>query len=363
MVVSRRGLFRTPAIAMAALAGLWAAFGASPPASAAGELHVLNWQGYGTDEAWALKMFEERTGIKVIHDYFNSEQEMLTKLRTSPGTYDVVLINNTFTEQAAKEGLLQPIDPGKITNFADLTPQLRDSPRFNIDGKLYGLAWLWGVTSFAYNTEVIKDRPDSIEVLWDPKYAGHVGWRDDAIESVQMAALATGQDMNNPADLDKVKEKLQALKPQIKTFWSSEDEWNKHMAAHDYDIAVYWSGSAARSKKAFKLPVEFVVPKEGAIGWYDGLSIAANAPNPEGAHQFIDFMVSPEFYVKWDTDVGAPASANAKANAQLPADAMNRTVLGDPEIVKRLQWMAPMSDEQKAKYQELWDEAKTYFAQ
>jgi spermidine/putrescine transport system substrate-binding protein len=364
MVVSRRGLFRTPAIAVAALIGLSAAIGASPPpAAAAGELHVLNWQGYGTDEAWALKMFEERTGLKVVHDYFNSEQEMLTKLRTSPGTYDVVLINNTFTEQAAKEGLLQPIDPSKITNFADLTPELRDSPRFNIDGKLYGLAWLWGVTSFAYNTEVIKDRPGSIEVLWDPKYAGHVGWRDDAVESVQMAALATGQDMNNPADLDKVKEKLQALKPQIKTFWSSEDEWNKHMAAHDYDIAVYWSGSAARSKKAFNLPVDFVVPKEGAIGWYDGLSIATNAPDPEGAHKFIDFMVSPEFYVKWDTDVGAPASANAKANAQLPADAMNRAVLGDPEVVKRLQWMAPMSDEQRAKYQEIWDEAKTYFAQ
>jgi len=146
--------------------------GAGSPAFADGELHVLNWQGYGTDEAWALKMFEDRTHLKVVHDYFNSEQEMLTKLRTSPGTYDVVLINNTFTEQAQKEGLIQPIDPSKISHFADLTPALRDSPRFNIGGKLYGLAWLWGVTSFAYNTETIKDRPDSIEVLWDPKYAG-----------------------------------------------------------------------------------------------------------------------------------------------------------------------------------------------
>ena len=83
----------------------------------------------------------------------------------------------------------------------------------------------------------------------------------------------------------------------------------------------------------------------------------------EGALKFIDFMVSPDFYVKWGTDVGAPASANAKANAQLPEDDVNRKLLGDPEVVKRLQWMAPMSDEQKAKYQELWDEAKTYFAQ
>ena len=187
--------------------------------------------------------------------------------------------------------------------------------------------------------------------------------RDDAMEAVQVAALATGQDMNNPADLGKIKDKLMALKPQIKTFWSSEDEWNKHMAAGDYDLAIYWSGSASRSKKAKHLPVEFVVPKEGAIGWFDGLAVAANAPNAEGAQAFIDFMVDPSFYVPWDTNVGAPASANAKANAALPADALNRTVLGDPEVAKRVKWMAPTSDEQRKKLQELWDEVKTSFVQ
>ncbi len=327
------------------------------------ELHILNWQGYGTDEAWAVQIFEEKSGVKVIHDNFNSEQEMLTKLRTSPGVYDVVLINSAFTEQAVAEGVLQPIDSTKIANFADLSAELRDSTRFNIDGKLYGVAWVWGVTSFAYNTEALTAAPASIQVLWDPAYVGRIGWRDDAVESVQLAAIATGQDMNNPADIEAVRQKLHALKGQIKTFWSSEDEWNKFMGAKDFDVATYWSGSAARSKKAFSLPVDFVVPEEGAIGWFDGLSIAKDAPNAEAAHQFIDFMVSPEFYVRWDTDVGAPASSNGKANAQLPEDAMNRAVLGDPAVVARLQWMAPMSDEQRAQYQELWDETKAYFAQ
>ncbi len=332
-------------------------------ALAGGEIRVLNWQGYGTDEKWALEMFEKKTGIKVTHDYFNSEQEMLTKLRTSPGTYDVVLMNNIFVAEAAKEGLIQPIDTAKISNFADLSPSLRDSPRFVTDGKHNAVSWVWGLTSFAYNSDKVKGAVDSIAALWDPAHAGKVGWRDDALESIQLAALATGQDMNNPSDLGKIKEKLMALKPQLKTFWSSEDEWNKYMAAGDYDVAVYWSGSAARSKKAFKLPVEFVVPKEGAIGWYDGLTIAKGAPNPDGAHAFIDFMVSPEFYVKWDTDVGAPASANAKANAALPEDAMNRKILGDAEVVKRVQWMAPLTDDQRKKNQELWDEVKTSFAQ
>jgi spermidine/putrescine transport system substrate-binding protein len=345
-----------------ALMGGAAAFGLGRPAHAAGEIKVLNWQGYGTDEKWALDMFEKKTGIKVVHDYFNSEQEMLTKLRTSPGVYDVVLMNNIYVMEAAHEGLVQALDTAKFSNFADLTPALRDSDRFVMDGKHYAIAWVWGLTSFAYNTEKIKAKPDTLEVLWDPAHAGKVGWRDDALESIQLGALATGQDMNAPADIEKVKEKLKALKSQIKTFWSSEDEWNKYMAAGDYDIAVYWSGSAARSKKAMKLPVEFVVPKEGAIGWFDGLTIPAGAPNAEGAAAFINFMVDPEFYVKWDNDIGAPASANAKANEQLPADALNRAVLGDPEVVKRVQWMAPVSDEQKQKNQELWDEVKTSFA-
>jgi spermidine/putrescine transport system substrate-binding protein len=354
--VSRRLL-----MSLAASAAALAAF--RPVAAAEGELKVLNWQGYGTDEKWALDIFEKKTGLKVVHDYFNSEQEMLTKLRTSPGTYDVVLMNNIYVMDAVNEGLVQPIDTGKITNFKDLTPALRDSDRFVKDGKHWAISWVWGLTSFAYNTKKVAERPDSIEALWDKTHAGKVGWRDDALESIQLAALATGQDMNKPADLDKIKSKLEALKPQIKTFWSSEDEWNKYMAAGDYDLAVYWSGSAARSKKAMKLPVEFVVPKEGAIGWFDGLTIAAKAPNPEGAAKFIDFMVSPEFYVRWDTDVGAPASANGKANGELPADAMNRTILGDPEVVKRVQWMAPLSDEQRQKNQELWDEVKTKLAQ
>lgn len=345
-----------------ALAGAATAAGfAGVPARAAGELKVLNWQGYGTDEKWALDIFEQKTGTKVVHDYFNSEQEMLTKVRTSPGTYDVVLMNNIYVMEAANEGLIEVLDTAKFSNFADLTPALRDSDRFVKDGKHYAISWVWGLTSFAYNSQKITAKPDTIEVLWDPAHAGKVGWRDDALESIQMAALATGQDMNKPADIEKIKEKLKALKSQIKTFWSSEDEWNKYMAAGDYDVAVYWSGSAARSKKAMKLPVEFVVPKEGAIGWFDGLTIAKGAPNPDAAAQFINFMVDPEFYVKWDNDVGAPASANAKANSMLPEDALNRVVLGDPEVVKRVQWMAPLSDEQRQANQELWDEVKTSF--
>ncbi len=82
-----------------------------------------------------------------------------------------------------------------------------------------------------------------------------------------LAAIATGQDINAPDDMDAIRDKLRALKLQIRTFWSSENEWNQFMSANEFDMATYWSRSASRSRNQFKLPVEFVIPTEGAIDW------------------------------------------------------------------------------------------------
>ncbi len=322
----------------------------------AAEIRVLNWNGYGTDLEWAVKAFEEKTGNSVVHDYFNSEQEMLTKLRTNPGAYDVVLINSAFTGQAEKEGLIQAIDTSGIANFADIAPNMATNPDLVPGGEVYGVAWTWGLTSFAINTDAVPTTPTSINVFWDEQYKGKIGWRDDALESVQFAALATGQDINDIKDLDAVKAKLAALMPQIKTFWSSENDWNQFMAAGDFVMAPYWSGSAARSI-AKGLPVEFVVPDEGAIGWLDGLSIPTGSKNVDAARAFINYMIDPEFYVRWEAE-GAPATANAKAAAALPDDSFNRTVLGNAEIVARVQFMQPVSEENRKAYLELWQELK-----
>ncbi len=347
-------------LSTAAAMGLAMAMGWGSAASA-DTIRVLNWQGYGTDEDWSVEAFEKKTGHEVVHDYFNSEQEMLTKLRTNPGTYDVVLINSAYTPQAAEEGLIEPIDTSTMANVEDLAPDLRNSPYLVIDGKTYGVAWVWGVTSYAINTNDFETEPTSIEELWSPKHEGKVGWRDDAVEAVQIAAIATGQKINDPSDFDAIREKLRALKPQIRTFWTSENEWNQYMSSGEFELSTYWSGSASRSKNNFGLPVQFVIPKEGAIGWLDGLSIAKDAPHKEAAKQFIDWMIDPEFYVKWDTDVGAPASANTKAIGELAEDAFNRQVMGKAAESGKLQFMGPIDDKVRQKMLELWQETKTYY--
>lgn len=332
------------------------AFVVAGTSAIADEIRVLNWQGYGTDLDWAVAAYTEATGHTVVHEYFNSEQEMLTKLRTSPGAYDVVLINSVYTPQAREEGLIGPIDKSKVPNLADVAPNMLDNKQLNSDGQLYGVPWAWGLTSFAVNTNEFSEAPTSLEVLWDPAYEGKVSIRDDAMEAVQIAALATGQDINNIEDLDAVKAKLSDLMPQIKTYWGSENDWNQFMSAGEFDAATYWSGSASRSIAA-GLPIEFVVPTEGAIGWLDGLSVPATSTYKDAAYQFINWMIDPVFYADWVAD-GAPASSNAKAAAALPDDAFNKRVLGDPEVVARVQFMQPVSDETRKVYLELWQELK-----
>jgi spermidine/putrescine transport system substrate-binding protein len=354
--ISRRRMMAVLSGGLAATAGL-SMFPRG--ARAAAKITVLNWQGYGTDQPWALKKFGDKTGISVVHDYFNSEAEMLTKLRTNPGVYDVVLINSGRTQQAAGEGLIAPLDLSKIANSASLAPELRDHSNFKLDGKIYGCAWLWGMTSAAIRDGLPK--PESYNAFADPKFKDKVALLDDPIQMVAFGALMTGQDINNPKDLKAVGDKLKSLKPNIKKLWSSEDEWNKSFAAKEFDLSMYWSGAIARSIRVQKLPVQFVVPKEGGIGWLDGLSVPATSKNVDAALAFINYMIDPDFYYEWATTAGAPASANTAAMAKLPEDNLVKQI-HKPEYLKTMSINSALPDDRRTAFNDLWQEVKAFYA-
>jgi spermidine/putrescine transport system substrate-binding protein len=344
----------TAALGGAVLAGAWA----RPGFADAKEITVLNWKGYGTDEAFALKAFADLTGITVKHDYFNSEPEMLTKLRTNPGAYDVVLINSARTQQAQAEGLIDPIDFATVANAKDLAPALREHANLKAEGKIYGLSWLWGMNSLGIRKGITTD---TWAIFTDPKYAGKLALFDDAVTEVAIGALLTGQDINNPKDLKSITDTLKAMKPNVKLMWSSEDEWNKAFAANAFDISVYWSGAAVRSIHQNHLPVEFIVPKEGAIGWLDSLAIPATSTKKDDALKFLNYMIDPTFYFTWATTAGAPASANKGAMEKLPADDLNRQV-HKPEYLAKLQFMGALPDDRRQAFNDTWEEVKAFYA-
>jgi hypothetical protein len=133
-----------------------------------------------------------------------------------------------------------------------------------------------------------------------------------------------------------------------KLLWSSEDQWNKAFAAKR--IRSSRSSGRARPcgrKRNFKLAVDFIVPKEGGIGWLDGLSIPATSTKKDAALAFINYMIDPASMIDWATNVGAPASANAAAMAALPADDLNKQIHKAEYLKSKLQCMSPLSDDQR----------------
>ncbi len=348
--------------ALLASVAVFVAHGAvAPMARAASEITVLNWQGYGTDEAWALKAFTEKTGIEVKHDYFNSEEEMVTKLRLNPGVYDVVVVNTARTQQLVAEDLLEPITLADVSNAPGLAPALRDHSNLAVDGKPYGVAWVWGMNSLGVREDKVASA-DTYAVLSDPTYAGRAALFDDAVTAVGVGALMTGQDINNPTDFETIRAKLREMKPNVKLLWTSEDQWNKAFSAGEFDVSIYWSGASARSKKSFGLPVKFAIPKEGAIGWLDSLGVPASSTKKQDALQFINYMIDPAFYVQWATTVGAPASANTSAMDALPADDLNK-VIHKPEYLDKLQFMSALPEDRRNQFLQLWEETKAFYAE
>ncbi len=321
---------------------------------------VLNWQGYGTDEAFALKAFKEATGIEVKHDYYNAEPEMLTKLRTNPGAYDVVLINSARDRQAQADNLIDPIDLSKVPNAKDLTPALKDHTNIAFDGKTWGVSWVWGMNALA-----VRDGKaagvDSYKVLADPAFKGRAALFDDAVTEIAVGALMTGQNINDPKDMKAIGGILKSFKPDVKLLWSSEDEWNKAFAGDAFDVSIYWSGAVARSKNVHKLAVTFVIPKEGAIGWLDNLCIPSTSTKKEMGLTFINYMVDPKFYNTWATSLGAPASANGAAMAALPEGDLNKQI-HKPEYLGKLQFMGALPDDRRQAYADLWEEVKAFYA-
>lgn len=326
------------------------------------QLTVLNWQGYGSDEPWAVEMFEEEYGVEVVHDYYTSLDEMLTKLRTSPDTYDVIQMNIAYIRPAVEDELIVPLPVDDLTAWESLPESFQTLPEISQDTEnIYGIPWTWGATGLAYNTEVFPDGVESLDVLWDEEYAGQIGMIDGYEEAVILSGLEAG--IEQPVvdfydNEDDIAANMEALVANSRTFWQSEDEFNRLFEAGEITLGIFWSGSASRSQTAFELPMGFVIPEEGAIGWIDTWEISADTDNFDVAIEWLNFMNSPEFYLEWDEVAGAPVPANSETLNQLPEDSFTLQVFGDPEVAERLVFQGFIDDEQREEMLLLWQEAK-----
>lgn len=292
-----------------ALAGLLSCATGSAFADEEKVLNIYNWSDYIAEDT--IANFEKETGIKVRYDTYDNNEILHAKLVAGKTGYDIVVPSSTFARLQLDGGLLTKLDKSQLPNLKNLDPDAQ-AQIANIDpGNQYLVNWLWGFTTVGINTAKVKavlgDEPmpaNAWDLVFNPKYISKlkscgVSFLDSATEVLPAALHYLGKDpfSKNPADYQAASTLLKSIRPYVTLFSSSG--YINDMAGGSICLSLGWNGdiNIARARAIegkTGQDIVALVPKTGAVLFFDMMAIPADASHPKNAHAFMNYMMRPE---------------------------------------------------------------------
>ncbi len=329
---------------------------AQPAAELESELNVLNWGAY-IDHC--VEPFEKQFNCTVNIEYFGSEDEAISKIQAAGmGVYDSVNLGVGYLTPAAKMGLLEPLDISRIPNYELLYDRFKPGP-FEVDGEIYGCCYCWGTNAVMYNTELAPVAVDSWASFWDPQFAGWTSPVDKAKDQYLASMLYLGLDFNNPS-MDDWPEVAQAIKDRaklMKTVWTSEDAIMRLFVNGEVWLADMYDGLGHQIEQQCST-CRYIVPKEGTYGWFDGPLLVKDAPHPNLAYEWINFVISPEM-AKLTAETVMYSPGNSGVPEMIDDDLSDLLGLGNvEESLGGLKFWENLGPEWDRRILDVWTEAK-----
>jgi putative spermidine/putrescine transport system substrate-binding protein len=324
-----------------------------------GQVNMVIWEGYA-DKSYAAQ-FTKDTGCKVNAVPAGTSDEMFTKFRSGGGgQYDLVSPSGDASLRLIKSGAVTPLDKSKLTNFNDLAPQLQ-SPSFNtVDGKNYGLSFMWGANVLIYNKDKVKQAPDSWTALYDPKYKGKITVPDNPIQIADVALQFGGADKPyalSQDQLDAAKKKLTDQRPLVRKYWVLATDFESLFKSGDAVIGAGWPLMTNDLKKS-GMNVGEVLPKEGVTGWSDSWMLSNKAKHPICAYKWMNYVTSPQTQAKV-ADVTAYSPANQKTCEVVGAQRCKDLHIRDAKYYETIKyWETPVSPTNYRQWSDAWAEVR-----
>ncbi|MGO9424686.1 MAG: polyamine ABC transporter substrate-binding protein [Steroidobacteraceae bacterium] len=349
----------------------------TPPASgaAAGSGKVLNlfiWSDYLAPDT--LSNFEKQTGIKVHVAYFDTNETLETKLLAGSSGYDIVVPTASYFERQIKAGVYLPLDKSKLPNLKNMDQQLMARVAKHDPNNDHGVIYTWGTNGIGYNEKMVKalmpDAPlDSWRLVFDPRVASKIAKcgisvLDSPAEMMRAVLSYLGRDPNSqkPEDLAAAETTLLQIRPYIRNINSSE--YIEALANGDLCVAVGYNGDVLqardRAREANKgIEVKYIVPKEGSILWFDMLAIPKDAPDPDSAYAYMNYIMDPQV-IAAITNFKRYANANsASAQYVLPSVKDDPSIYPPPWLREKLAVQLADSPEQTRAITRMWQKFKT----
>ena len=335
-------------------------------------VNVYNWSDY-IDES-ILEDFEEETGIRVVYDVFDSNEVLETKMLAGGSGYDVVVPTGSFLQRQIQAGVFMPLDKSKLTNYDNLWDRIMERVANYDPGNKYAVNYMWGTTGIGYNVDAVqerlgKERIESWSVLLEPEMLAKfadcgVHFLDAPTElfPAMLNYMGEDPDSKDPDTLRAAAERLNALRPHVKQVHSSA--YINALANGDACLVIGWSGDVlqARDRAAEAdndVRVDYAIPKEGALMWFDNMAIPSDAPHPDNAHTFINYMLRADVIAR-ATNYVYYANGN-KASQEFVLDEIleDPAIYPDEETVENLFVVTPYPPRVQRIVTRLWTRFKT----
>src|SRR6202166_3247372 len=335
-------------------------------------LNLYIWSDYLAPNA--LPDFERQTGIKVHVSYFDTNETLETRLLAGSSGFDIVVPTASYFERQIKAGVYLTLDKSRLPNLKYMDPQLMAKVALHDPDNAHGVIYTWGTNGIGYNEKMIKalmpDAPlDSWRLVFDPAVASKVAKcgisvLDSPAEIMRAVYGYLGKDPNSqsPDDLVLAEAVLAKIRPYIRKINSSE--YIEALANGDLCVAVGYNGDVMqardRAREANKgVEIKYFVPKEGSILWFDMLAIPKDAPDPDAAYEFMNYMMTPQVIADI-SNFKRYANANAASQPLVLASVKDDPgIYPPPEQRQKLAVQLADSPDQTRAITRVWQKFKT----
>ena len=315
------------------------------------EVRVYNWSDYIADST--IREFEKETGIDVTYDVYDSNEILEGKLLSGNTGYDIVGPSSEFMGRQIIAGVYQKLNKDALYNYDNLDPEMMNLLE-NLDtDNAHSIPYLWGTTGIGYNKQKaievmgVDFAMNTLDVVFIPEIIAKfqhcgVAFLDAPSEMFKAALHYLGLNPNsqNPKDYQEQSTELfKNVRPYIQYFHSSK--YINDLANGDICLAFAWSGDVLQaadraSESGNGVQIEYKIPKEGTLMWFDMLAIPADAPNPGNAHKFLNYILKPEVIAKISNKVNF-ANANIPSKSLIKADSLNNPdIYPEEELMRKL---------------------------
>ena len=325
-------------------------------------LLILEWTGYEATEypeyflPFTNKYGEDIDSV-VEYSFFGDDSEALARMKAGVEA-DLVHPCRSWWGLYVDDGLVQPIDTTRLSNWDGVPEEVQQLGQFN--GEQYFVPWDWGYESILVRTDLVEEVPTSWADLWDPQYEGRVSMIDASDVAFIIGALSLGFDPWNttPEQNEAIKQQLIALRPNLLNYWVDYTETYDLPASGDaWIVAGAWQDAYGYLVDE-GYEVAYLTPEEGRIGWMCGYGIGAKADNLDLTYEFLDAAIDAESQANMANEFWYGVG-NFDAIPMIDQNVIDLLDVKDVNsFINDTVFYQPLSEEQREQFSTIWSEVK-----